>query len=165
MAQDIQFLRVLRLKLRGNFHSLHNIQHEERYFTHCNYSIQLTNKYKKYPCLLKLRNDYRGFKFGFSRIFHNLAAQCDLQTGASAATWNLLVMWNLRRCLLSPRLNQTLHFKWASLVDQTVKNSPAMQKTWVRSLGWEDPLEKGTATHSSILTWRILMDRAVQWAI
>ena len=38
---------------------------------------------------------------------------------------------------------------------QTVKNLPAMQKTWVRSLGWEGLLEKGTATHSSILAWRI----------
>ena len=37
---------------------------------------------------------------------------------------------------------------------QTVKNLPAMQETRVRSLGWEDPLEKGKATHSSILTWR-----------
>ena len=38
---------------------------------------------------------------------------------------------------------------------QLVKNPPAMQKTWVKSLGWEDPLEKGKATHSSILVWRI----------
>ena len=44
---------------------------------------------------------------------------------------------------------------WASLVAQLVKNLPAMWETWVRSLGWEDPLEKGKATHSSILTWRI----------
>ena len=44
---------------------------------------------------------------------------------------------------------------WASLVPQTVKNSPAMWETWVRSLGWEDPLEEGVATHSSILAWRI----------
>ena len=36
-----------------------------------------------------------------------------------------------------------------------VKNPPAMQETWVRSLGWEDPLEEGMATHSSILAWRI----------
>ena len=42
-----------------------------------------------------------------------------------------------------------------TLVAQTVKNPPAMQETWVRSLGWEDPLEKGLATHSSILAWRI----------
>ena len=44
---------------------------------------------------------------------------------------------------------------WASLVAQLVKNPPAMQETLVRSLGWEDPLEKGKATHSSILAWRI----------
>ena len=37
---------------------------------------------------------------------------------------------------------------------QLVKNPPAMQETWVRSLGWEDPLEKGKAAHSSILAWR-----------
>ena len=43
----------------------------------------------------------------------------------------------------------------ASLVAQTVKNLPAMQETWVRSLGWEDPLEEGMATLSSILAWRI----------
>ena len=40
-----------------------------------------------------------------------------------------------------------------------VKNPPAMQETWVRSLGWKDPLEEGIATHSSILAWRIPMDR------
>ena len=45
---------------------------------------------------------------------------------------------------------------WASLVAQIVKSLPVMQETWVQSLGWEDPLEKGKATHSSILTWRIL---------
>ena len=43
----------------------------------------------------------------------------------------------------------------ASLVAQLVKNPPAMQETWVQSLGWEDPLEKGKATHSSILAWKI----------
>ena len=42
---------------------------------------------------------------------------------------------------------------------QTVKILPAMRETWVRSLDWEDPLEEGTATHSSILAWRIPMDR------
>ena len=44
---------------------------------------------------------------------------------------------------------------WASLVAQTVKNLPAMQEIEVQSLDWEDPLEKGMATHSSILTWII----------
>ena len=42
---------------------------------------------------------------------------------------------------------------------QIVKNLPAVQKTWVRFLGWEDPLEEGMTTHSSILAWRIPMDR------
>ena len=48
-----------------------------------------------------------------------------------------------------------LQYSWASLVIQLVKNPPAMRETWVGSLGWEDPLEKGKATHSSILAWRI----------
>ena len=44
---------------------------------------------------------------------------------------------------------------WASLVAQLVKNPLAVEETWVQSLGWEDPLEKGKATHSSMLAWRI----------
>ena len=48
-----------------------------------------------------------------------------------------------------------LQSSWASLVAQLVKNLPAVRETWVPSLGWEDPLEKGIATHSSILPWRI----------
>ena len=47
---------------------------------------------------------------------------------------------------------------------QLVKNPPAMRETWVRSLGWEDPLEDGRATPSSILAWRIPMDRGGWWA-
>ena len=46
-------------------------------------------------------------------------------------------------------------YSWASLLAQLVKNLPAMRETWVLCLGWEDPLEKGKATHSSILAWRI----------
>ena len=48
-----------------------------------------------------------------------------------------------------------LQYSWASLVAQLVKNLPAMRETWVQSLGWEDPLEKGRATHSNIMAWRI----------
>ena len=48
-----------------------------------------------------------------------------------------------------------LQYSWASPVAQLLKNPPAMQETWVRSLGWEDPLEKGKATRSRILAWRI----------
>ena len=47
----------------------------------------------------------------------------------------------------------------ASLVAQTVKNPPAVWETWVQFLGWEDLLEEGMATHSSILAWKITMDR------
>ena len=53
---------------------------------------------------------------------------------------------------------------WASLVAQQVKNPSAMLETWVQSLGWKDPLEKGKATHSSILAWRIPMDRGASQA-
>ena len=48
-----------------------------------------------------------------------------------------------------------LQYSWASLVVQLVKNLPEMWETWVRSLDWEDPLEKVKAIHSSILAWRI----------
>ena len=53
----------------------------------------------------------------------------------------------------------TIQYSWASLVVQLVKNPPAIWETWVLSLGWEDPLEKGKATHSSILAfyWIILL--------
>ena len=52
-------------------------------------------------------------------------------------------------------LNISLLASWASLVAQLIKNPPAMWETWVSSLGWEDMVEKGKATHSSILAWRI----------
>ena len=57
----------------------------------------------------------------------------------------------------SPRegMGCLLQYSWASLVSKMVKNLPAIEKTWVQSLGWEDSLEKGMATHSSILAWRI----------
>ena len=48
-----------------------------------------------------------------------------------------------------------LQYSWSSLVTQLAKNPPEMQETWVLSLGWEDPLEKGKATYSSIQAWRI----------
>ena len=62
-------------------------------------------------------------------------------------------------CFLVQTASQFLRSKnrlhWASLVAQTVKNLPAIWETWVRSLGWKDPLGKGMAIHSSILAWRI----------
>ena len=52
-------------------------------------------------------------------------------------------------------IDYPFHCSWASPIAQAIKNPPTMQETWVQSLGWEDTLEKGTATHSSTLAWRI----------
>ena len=52
-------------------------------------------------------------------------------------------------------IDYSLRYSWACLVAQTVKNLSTLQETWVQSLGWEDPLAEGMATHSSILAWRI----------
>ena len=62
----------------------------------------------------------------------------------------------------SPRegIDYLLHYSWASLMAQMVKNLPAVWEIWVQSLGWEDPLEEGMAIHSSILAWRIPRDRS-----
>ena len=62
-------------------------------------------------------------------------------------------------CFIQPSISRDVLCTWASLVAQLVKNPPAVWETWVRSLGWENPLEKAMATHSSILAWRILWGR------
>ena len=67
----------------------------------------------------------------------------------------LWVLWAPCRKLIDPK--EKVGLPWA----QTVKNLLAMWETWVQSLGWEDPLEQGMATHSSILTWRIPMDSSL----
>ena len=54
---------------------------------------------------------------------------------------------------------------FASRVVQLVKNLPTMRETWIQSLGWEDPLGESMATHSSILAWKIPMDRGAWWAV
>ena len=61
-------------------------------------------------------------------------------------------------------MSLSMVFSGSSLVAQMVKNLLAMWEIWVRSLGWEDPLEKGMATHSSILAWRIPVDRGA-WQV
>ena len=64
--------------------------------------------------------------------------------------------WGHKESDMTEKLTLSLsNTNWASLVTQMVKNQPAMQETWVQSLGQEDPLEKGMAIHSSILAWRI----------
>ena len=60
-------------------------------------------------------------------------------------------------------LNSYIICQLVSLVTQTVKNLPAMWESWVHSLGWEDPLEEGMATYSSILAWRIPW--TVSWTV
>ena len=62
---------------------------------------------------------------------------------AESSLWDLIIICDV------------LSQKWASWAAQMVKNLPAMRETWIQTLGWEDPLEKGMATHSSILAWRI----------
>ena len=57
-----------------------------------------------------------------------------------------------------------LQYSWDSLVAQTVNNLPTVQETLVQSLVWEDPLKEGMAAHSSILAWRIHIDRGAWWA-
>ena len=69
----------------------------------------------------------------------------------------MTVILDLFSCHVGTEINFKGIFRlpWASLVAQLVKNPPTMQETWVRSLGLEESLEKGKATHSSILAWRI----------
>ena len=69
--------------------------------------------------------------------------------------WETLVRFLGRKDSPGEGKGYPLQYSWASLVVQLVKNLPSMRETWVRSLGWEAPLEKGKATHSSILAWRI----------
>ena len=76
-----------------------------------------------------------------------------LATGTCAHLWKFTT-WGLI-CRGLTVFHSTNRVNQASLVAQTVKIPPAMQETWVRSLGWEDSMEKGTATHSSILAWKI----------
>ena len=70
------------------------------------------------------------------------------------------IISNLKSTLNMHHITQRRAF-W---VVQLIKNPPAMHDTWVQSLGWEDTMEKGMATHSSILAWRIPMDRGAWWA-
>ena len=68
----------------------------------------------------------------------------------------LTLLWKLLDLDRKLEIFETiLWIQGASIMAQMVKNLPAMQETWIQSLGWEDLLEKGTATHSSILAWRI----------
>ena len=77
-------------------------------------------------------------------------------------------IWSLNKSVLPLEQNYIIicitYCIRPSMAAQTVKSLPAIQETCVRSLGWEDPLEKGMATHSSFLAWRIPIDRGACWA-
>ena len=94
-------------------------------------------------------HNYSWYRISFC-IYHNL----DIWRNGGLERWRQLVWFPdpQSRHLANIYVQQTSR---ASLVSQLVKNLPAMQETWVWPLGWEDPLEKGKATHSSILAWRI----------
>ena len=81
---------------------------------------------------------------------HNL--RTEQQSHTETGFFSCSPCWQVK--FFSPSLDSKLSWG-ASLVAQLVKNPPAMQKTWVWSLSWGDPLEKRMATHSSILAWRI----------
>ena len=85
-------------------------------------------------------------------LFPEHLLACD-QVGLSS--FSLLDSFQDLRYCFSERLREYMEFRRASFVAQTVKNLPAMKETWVKSLGHEGPLEKGMATHFSILPWRI----------
>ena len=73
-------------------------------------------------------------------------------------------LWVLDKRSRLEDLGESPIYRWASLVAQMVKNLPAMWETRVPSLDLEDPLQKGMATHSSTLAWRIPTDRGAWWA-
>ena len=75
------------------------------------------------------------------------------ESACNAGELGLIQVWV--RKIYWRKIGYPLQYSWASLLAQMENNLPAMWETWVPSLAWEDPLEKGTATHSSILTWRI----------
>ena len=80
---------------------------------------------------------------------------CQGATKLSTATIEACSSSSVARDQHPPISISTIRENFTLLVAQLVKNLPAMWETWVRSLGWEDPLQKGKATHSSILAWRI----------
>ena len=89
-----------------------------------------------------------GGEIGGSRSTPAISVLSDTQFGDTLSIF--LYLWNPISVFLS-----IPYIYWASLVTQLVKNPPTMPETHVRSLGWEDPLEKGRATHSNILAWVI----------
>ena len=97
-----------------------------------------------------LHQSYTEFFFPFSVLF-----SCTVICGIKVNVNDFDVIIYSSYFLSSDTILQDSLLPLISLVAQMVKNPPAMHKTWVQSLGWEDPLENGMTTHSSILAWRI----------
>ena len=105
----------------------------------------------------RVRHDFT-FTFHFHALEKEMATHSAFLPGKSYGQRSLAGYnpWGHKEFVMTEATEHIV--LWASLVAQLVKNLPAMQETWVQSLGWEDLLEKGTATHSSILAWRIPWD-------
>ena len=124
-----------------------------------NYAVTPTLYSREQNCLTDMPNNLLELVFEYYLGFPHSSAGKESTCNA----WDPGSILGLGR---SPGegIGYLLQYSWASLLAQSVKNPPAMKESWVRSLGWEDPLEEGIATHSSILAWRILMDRGALWA-
>jgi len=90
----------------------------------------------------------------FFSIFYNYSLICSVGKESACNAGDSSSIPGLGRST-GEGIGYPLQYSWASLVAQLVKNLPTMRETWVPSLGWEDPLEKGKAMYSSILAWRI----------
>ena len=93
---------------------------------------------------------------GLQRVRHNLVTGHGFPVGKESSCTagdSSLIPGSGRST--GEEISNPLQYYWASLVAQLVKNPPAMWETWVQSLVWEDTLEQGKATHSSILAWKI----------
>ena len=89
-----------------------------------------------------------GLLFHFIQSYSSAGKESASNTGDPGS-----ISWSGR--FPGEEIGYPLQYSWASLVAQLVENLPIMPETWIQSLSWEDPLEKGRATHSSILDWRI----------
>ena len=99
--------------------------------------------------------DMKIMRFRFSVYMNECVCPAGTESACNAGDLSLFpgsVSAPGEACLL---IGYPLQYSWASLVAQTIKNLPAMREIWVLSLGWDDPLEEGIATYSSILAWRI----------
>ena len=87
-----------------------------------------------------------------------------LENPRDRGTWWAAIYGVAQRRTRLKQLSSSSSYLWASLVAQTVKNLPTMRETWILSLGWEDLLEEGMATHSSFLALENPMDRGARLA-